>query len=128
MKRSAASRARARAKRAARLTEPGRAEWKMPRTGRCAMCGNYGPLVRHHVCYEKHVREAGGDPWDLRNSMDLGRYCHCHANHHSRARVIRVSQIPDAAIDFMNELLGSARAALYVARYYEPDDPKREQK
>lgn len=118
------SRGRRRAldRRISRQREPGYAEWHEPRSGRCAICGKPGLLLRHHVLYEQHVRREGGDPWDLRNSMDVGRYCTCHADHHAAVRRIPVRLIPQDAQDFIIELLGSARAALYVARYYRTEE------
>lgn len=101
-----------------RTTEPGREEWKTTRRGRCAICGRSQLILRHHVVYEQHVRAAGGDPWDLRNAMDVGAFCRCHANHHSAVERIPMRLVPDAAADFAMDLFGFARAAVYFARYY----------
>lgn len=95
--------------------------------GRCTAprCSWRGRLVRHHVVYEQHVRAAGGDPWDQANAMLLGTGCTCHADHHSGKARLPVWAIPQTAMDFAIELLGTDRAALYIARYYRTDDPRR---
>lgn len=77
------------------------------------------------MCYEAHVRREGGDPWDLRNSMLLGTGCRCHDRHHQAVERIPVRLIPQTAIDFLIELLGPDRAALYTHRFYRTDDPRR---
>lgn len=98
---------------------PGRSEWKAPVYGYCAACGKHGLLLRHHVILEQHVRTAGGDPWDLRNSMTLGYYaCACHRDHHHAVRRLPLAKVPDVAIAFAVELLGEERAADYLARFY----------
>ena len=112
---------RAAAKRKAKLAEPGRAEWKAERNGPCGVCGRRGRLLRHHVVYEQHVRNEGGDPWDLRNALDVGRYCDCHDKHHRSGpgRVpIPLRKIPTEAYAFARELLGEDRADDYFGRYY----------
>lgn len=98
--------------------EPGYEQWKTPSFGRCAVCGDRGMLERHHVVTERHVREAGGDPWDLRNALGLGVWCRCHRDHHGGARRLPASKIPMAAIEFAIELLGAGRADAYIDRYY----------
>lgn len=117
MRPSAASRAKARAKRA----EPGRAEWKTPVRGKCGACGKEQLCIRHHVVYEQHVRREGGDPWDQANAMLVGTRCRCHENHHGAVERIALARIPQTAIDFAIGLLGADRAALYIARYYRTD-------
>lgn len=97
----------------------GEKRWKAPRYGRCAICRRQGRIVRHHVVYQQHLRIYGGDLWDLRNALDVGLWCQCHANHHSATSRIRLPIIPDAAIEFAVEVLGASRAALYFARYYD---------
>ena len=79
-------------------------------------------LVRAQV-----VRREGGDPWDLRNALDVGTeaVCRCHARQHSAFQRIPLSRIPDAALDFIIELLGSERAALWLASHYSQDDDAR---
>lgn len=120
MKPSARSRAKARARRA----EPGRLQWKTQVHGICAVCKKRQLCVRHHVVYEQHVRREGGNPWDMANAMLLGAWCTCHADHHSGKARIATSLIPETALDFAIGLLGTDRAALYIARYYRTDDPK----
>jgi hypothetical protein len=102
----------------ARQREPGYEEWHTTRYGRCWVCGRSGTILRHHVVYEQHVRRAGGDPWDLRNSMDVGALCTCHLNHHSATRRILRRRLPSDALGFADELLGPERAADYIKRYY----------
>lgn len=101
-----------------RFDEPGREEWKRPHWGRCALCGERGLLIRHHVVLEQHVRAEFGNPYDLRNALPLGAYCRCHRLHHQAAARIPRSAIPPAAVEFAVELLGPERAELYLARYY----------
>lgn len=117
MKRSSLKRGRRRKR------EPGEADWKTPRKGNCGVCGRRGWVIRHHVVYEQHVRREHGDPWDLRNSLDVGvpLLCDCHAKHHRSGpgRVpIPWDFIPFAAIAFAEELLGRERADAYFERYY----------
>lgn len=109
-----------RVRRRPRILEPGRAAWKEPTRGYCTVCMRPGWIVKHHVCYEQHVRREGGDPWALANSMLLGRDCACHAQHHSGFKRIPFDLVPDEAVDFARRLLGDDRAALYFARFYAP--------
>jgi hypothetical protein len=99
-------------------TEAGYREWHAPIFGCCSACGERGPLERHHVVTERHVRLAGGDPYDLRNSLELGRYCLCHRDHTSAARRLKVSVLTSEHLAFMVELLGEDRACAYVVRMY----------
>jgi hypothetical protein len=114
---------RARAKQRARrkAEEPGRSIWKAERTGECGVCGRRGKILRHHVVYEAHVRREGGDPWDLRNGMDVGRYCACHRKHHESGPArepIPMTKVPEEAVAFAAELMGEDRASDYFIRYY----------
>lgn len=108
------------------MTARGEAElrWKEERYGRCSVCRRPGRLIRHHVVYQQHIRPLEGDLWDLRNALDLGLFCRCHANHHAAVRRISLSIIPDEAVAFAIDLFGVSRAAMYFARYYDatPDD------
>jgi hypothetical protein len=102
-----------------RRGEPGYRAWHTPVYGCCSACGARGLLLRHHVITEAHVRAAGGDPWDLDNAMALGYYaCTCHRDHHHAIRRIPRAKVPDAAVMFAAELLGSERAEDYLARHY----------
>lgn len=114
------SRARllARARREARSREPGFAEWHEPRRGKCRVCGRRGRLLRHHVVYEQHVRNMGGDPWDLRNAMDVGAHCDCHELHHGGSARISAERLPEDAVRFAVRLMGRDRARAYIGRYY----------
>ena len=106
-----------------RATNPARDEFKRVRTGRCAVCGLLGLVRRHHVIYEQHVRRAGGDCWDIANSLWIGveTFCNCHRHHHDAVQRIPADLIPDAALAFAVDLFGSdERAADYFARYYAP--------
>ena len=99
--------------------EPGWRDWHQPIWGNCAVCSQPGRLERHHVVLEQHVRAAGGDPWDTRNALELGRYCRCHRDHHQAARRISLKHVPDQAVAFASELLGEGAGA-YLSRYYSP--------
>lgn len=123
----------ARAKR--RPLEPGEAEWKRERYGKCKRCGEYGPLVLHHVLLEQIVRRCAtpeqiraGICWDQRNALAIGApmawngVCICHAAHHNPgtrddAR-IPLAKVPTAALEFASELLGPEAAGLYFERRY----------
>jgi 5-methylcytosine-specific restriction endonuclease McrA len=120
---SALTRSPLRTRRKPRPVEPGREAWKAPHAGYCECCGiNVPHLERHHVVTERHVRQAGGDPWDLRNSILLAP--RCHANHHSRMRPIPLPLVPDAAIAFACELYGSDEAGMgYLLKRYAPELP-----
>jgi hypothetical protein len=100
--------------------EPGFREWHQVLRGPCAICNRVGSLLRHHVVTENHVRQMGGDPWDLRNALLVGIWCpeRCHSRHHSAFRRIELAVLPGEAIAFAVELLGDARAAQYLERYY----------
>jgi hypothetical protein len=104
------------------LDEPGRREWKKAHWGPCAVCGEDDQLVRHHCLYEQHLRGqeglAGAVIWDLRNALNVGMWCKCHARQHSGAQRIPASLLPAAAHEFGIEILGEGRWTLYVARYY----------
>lgn len=97
--------------------EPGYRAWHAPIFGCCAVCSQPGRLVRHHVVTERHVREAGGDPFDMRNSLALGMHCRCHRDHHGAARRLPLAKLPGDAVDFCTELYGEG-AGDYLARYY----------
>jgi len=99
-------------------SEPGYREWTKPTYGHCAVCGEEGPLERHHVIKRQHLRAEGLPVWDLRNSMLLGRYCRCHSRHTNAAVLIPLAAVPVEAQLYAVELLGEARAADYLARFY----------
>jgi hypothetical protein len=82
------------------------------------MCGKHGKFVPHHLVYEQHVKKAGGDIWDTRNRLWIGRLCRCHARHHNGVRRIPLTMVPAAAREFAAELLGPDVAELYWRRYY----------
>lgn len=102
-------------------TEAGREAWKKPHAGYCQCgCSRFSMhLHRHHVVTEAHVRREGGDPWALANSMLLAP--DCHANHHSGFRRVPLPNVPAAAVDFAERLMGVDRAALYFSRFYAPE-------
>jgi hypothetical protein len=64
------------------------------------------------------VRREHGDPWDLRDSLELGRYCACHRRHTSAVARLSLVIVPAAAIAFAVQLLGEHQAAAYLARFY----------
>lgn len=79
------------------------------------ICG--APAVQlHHVVYQQHVRNRGGDLTDARNLLAL---CYdCHRRHHNRVAPIPRASLPDAAVEFAEELLGDY-ANDYLGRYYQ---------
>jgi hypothetical protein len=85
--------------------------------GCCQVCG--GPAdVAHHVTTAQEVRRAGGDLWSPANSIALCEVC--HIAHHNRTRPIPLSAVPEAAVEFADELLGQPAADVYFTRYYGP--------
>ena len=114
---------RIRRRRAPAKQEPGRADWQQPMAGPCDVCGRATQrLARHHVIYAQHVRAAGGDVWDLRNSMLV---CpDCHERHHNASRRIPLPLVPGLALDFATCLYGVERAAWYFALRYAPEIPE----
>jgi hypothetical protein len=108
---------------AVKLNEPGRKEWKAPHRGKCAACGTWDEMVRHHIVYEQHLRAegySGAIVWDLRNALELCLWppCRAHARHHAGAHRLPRSLIPAAAVEFAVELLGEYRANAYFQRFY----------
>lgn len=104
-----------------RKLEPGELAWKTHPAGGCAVCGNYGPLVRHHILLAQIVRRAGGDVWDLRNGLLVGDpwTCSCHARHHAGGDGrIPFSKVPSVAVAFAVETVGEGPAAEYFERRY----------
>jgi hypothetical protein len=104
------------------LDEPGRREWKQQHRGCCSACG-YGPddLERHHIVTEQRLRQEGYSGtviWDLRNALEVGRWCRCHARHTTGAHRFARSIIPPAAVEFAVEVLGDGPAELFFQRYY----------
>lgn len=97
--------------------EAGYREWHAAIFGQCACCGERGRLERHHVVKEQHVRAQHGDPWDLRNSLELGVWCACHRQHTVAAQKLPLTIVHDAAINFAVDLYGPAASA-YLSRYY----------
>lgn len=76
---------------------------------------------QHHCIYAQHVRGAGGDVWDPRNSLTL---CYdCHARHHGGDR-IPLSALPDSVFEFAVELLGTGPTYNYLRRRYRGTDPR----
>jgi hypothetical protein len=72
------------------------------------------------VVREQDVRSLGGDPWDLDNAMELGRWCRCHDDHHAPngRKKLPLARVPRAAISFAIDLMGEDRARTYLARHY----------
>lgn len=105
-----------------KLREQGANErWIEARKTHCEACDRpeQRHMAQHHVVYQQHVRAAGGDVWDPRNSMTLcdGSFS-CHARHHARTRVIPTWRLPSAAVAFAVSLFGPAAAYEYLRRYY----------
>lgn len=117
---------RSRPRRRPAEADPVRHAYKEVVWGHCAVCGAIGFVRRHHVTYEQHVRVAGGDRWDPRNSMWVGveTLCDCHGDHHRGLRHnkpwrISFELISEAALAFCVDLFGDKRAAEYLRRYYD---------
>lgn len=88
------------------------------------MCGAVGPIVRHHIVYEQHIRRAGHPElrWDLRNALDVGVTCSCHHDHHWAIRRIPFSLVDEQASEFAIEVLGMLGAACFFERYYRGEE------
>lgn len=67
---------------------------------RCRQCGHPGRLECHHII----PLEAGGEPYNLSNTLTLCRTC--HVNHHRRDR--RKPETPEQAAwqQLVDELAG----------------------
>jgi hypothetical protein len=115
----------------ARRAEPGYAEWHAPIRGECAVCKKPGPLERHHAVQESYIRRHGGDPWDLRWSLELGKRCRCHGGHHVfgvRDARLDFKHVPAEAVSLAREVMGEGPAEIYFKRHYKnvPDSTKEE--
>ena len=96
--------------------------WAAAKRDACERCGARDRLQQHHVVYEQHIRRAGGDPWDPRDSMTL--CVSCHTSHHKALRLtLPLALVPDAAIAFAGDLMGPA-AYDYLRRRYGGEDPR----
>lgn len=86
----------------------------------CVLCG--APAQRHHAIYARHVVEVGGEVWDVRNRVGL-----ClpdHVAHHSGARPLPLTLLPNAVFAFARATLGAGRAYEYLLRRYHGEDPR----
>lgn len=79
---------------------------------------------QHHVIYAQHVRNLGGDTCDPRNSFTVCELC--HSAHHSKMDPLLLTDLPDSAFEFANELLGAGPAYGYLRRRYGGHDPRLE--
>lgn len=113
------------AKRAAAVAEPdpaelaGREAWHHAtvRDRRCACCGKRGHVHGHHVILARHVRQRGGDVWDLRNRLSLGDDCHLNHHHGGARQKIPQSALRPENVEFARELLG-VDAQDYLDKHY----------
>ena len=90
----------------------------------CQHPGCLGQVVvlnQHHVVYEQHVQNAGGDRWHPDNALAL--CVSCHMSHHQRGRPLPLSALRDENYAFAYELMGPA-AYDYLRRYYDGDDER----
>jgi hypothetical protein len=94
------------------------------RCGHPSCPGHVEALELHHCVYAQHVRAAGGDLFDPRNALTIGR--DCHGSHHQRVYVIPLTALPDAALEFAVELLGRPAAYEYLRRRYSGRDERLE--
>lgn len=121
-------------RRVVRALEPGEAEWKRKRWGRCSICQTYGRVIFHHILTEQEIRratseeqQAAGVVWDMRNALMVGApvafygNCQCHASHHlpgTRDTRISYTKVSFAAREFTLEILGNGPAVEYFRRHY----------
>lgn len=84
---------------------------------RCRVTGcndTAGPA--HHVVYQQHLDDYGGDPGDSRNALSL---CPVHhERHHKAARRVKLAELRPENLEFARELLGPY-ADDYIATYYD---------
>ena len=97
-------------------------EWLATRGSQCTRCGiGVGAIDLHHVVYEQHVRDAGGEVYDPRDGLTLCRVCHAaHHGQQDRGKV-PLSLLRDENYEFAFELLGPA-AFDYLRRRYAGND------
>jgi hypothetical protein len=87
----------------------------------CPQTGN-GKLEQHHVVYEQHVTNAGGNPGDPRDGITL--CTPCHTRHHRRVAPLELSALSDDHYAFAVELFGAPAAYEYLRRYYVGEDER----
>jgi hypothetical protein len=83
-------------------------------------CGQRA-VHEHHCVYRQELRKHGGDPKDARNLVPIA--FDCHGAHHSGAKRLLLSTLPDSVFEFAVDLMGDA-ASGYLARYYRGSDPR----
>lgn len=102
-------------KRSTKRPEIAPPRWREAKQRGCHLCQRR-TVAQHHVVYRQHVRQAGGDEWDPRNSMSL---CQPHhVDHHSRTDVIALASISQETWAFAQDTFGVGPAEMYFARYY----------
>jgi hypothetical protein len=85
-------------------------------------CGRRA-VQKHHVIYRQHLRQYGGSMKEKRNIVPMA--LECHGAHHSGARRLRLSRLPDGVFEYAVELMdGPGPAAYYLERYYSGSDPR----
>lgn len=89
---------------------------------RCVCGCGQRAVHRHHAIYRQHVSQHGGSLKDERNLVHVA--FDCHGAHHSGAKRLLLSMLPDPVFEFAVELMGAGPAELYLARYYRGDDPR----
>ncbi len=82
-------------------------------------CGKRA-VHQHHVIYQQHLRQHGGDDKDRRNLVPMAH--RCHGTHHSGAHRLSLTRLPDSVFVFAEELLGPGGAYEYLRRRYANDD------
>ena len=94
------------------------------RRARC-ICGcGQRAVHQHHAVYRQHLAQHGGDPKDDRNLVPVA--FDCHGAHHSGAKRLKLSMLPDSVYQFAVELAGPGWAYEVLGRYYAGDDPRLE--
>lgn len=92
--------------------------WTSQKAKACASCGATARLQLHHVIYRQHIRSAGGDEHDPRNSLTV--CISCHATHHHTGPLALVVLRPENYA-YAAELMGPA-AYDYLRRRYASED------
>lgn len=86
----------------------------------CVVCGRRAQ--RHHIITARHVIDAGGHVWDVRNR--LGVCTAHHYAHHNRTAPLPLVKLPDSVFEFAVEVLGHGPAYNALRRDYTGEDPR----
>lgn len=108
---------------------PEQIAWGTDNGGYCPVCLEFAfHLEAHHVFPKSRLRQMGRDDllWDQRNRLLV--CSRCHERHTSMFKPIPLPCVPEAAVEFVVDLLGGdLEAADFFRRAYLPEVPDSEQ-